>query len=80
MTQKKMRNKFAHNLRKELGVSFVEAHKIAKRVGKLVELRRVDPAAKALRELVLDFWYCLSDLAPLVGVTPDDLDWYDDEY
>jgi hypothetical protein len=85
MTQKKMRNKFAHNLHKQLGLKFVEAHKVASRVGKLVYLDNVDDAYKALRELVLDHWYCLSDLAPLVGVTVEDLDWYecnqyDDEY
>lgn len=80
MTQKKMRNKFAHNLRKQLGLSFVEAHKVASRVGKLVYLDNVDDARKDLRELVIDHWYALSDLAPIVGVTPDDLDWYDDEY
>jgi hypothetical protein len=84
MTQKKMRNKFAHNLRKELGVNFVEAHKIASRVGKLVYLDKVEPADKVLKDLVLDHWYALSDLATLVGVTVDDLSWYEenryDEY
>jgi hypothetical protein len=84
MTQKKMRNKFAHNLRKELGVNFVEAHKIAARVGKLVYLDKVEPADKVLKDLVLDHWYALSDLATLVGVTVDDLSWYEenryDEY
>jgi hypothetical protein len=78
MTQKKMRNKFAHNLRKELGVNFVEAHKIASRVGKLVYLDKVEPADKVLKELVLDYWYKLKDLAPLVGVTVDDLSWYEE--
>lgn len=73
MTQKKMRNKFAHNLRKQLGLGFVEAHKVASRVGKLVYLDKVDPADKVLKELVLDYWYSLKDLAPLVGVTAEDL-------
>jgi hypothetical protein len=84
MTQKKMRNKFAHNLRKELGINFVEAHKIASRVGKLVYLDKVEPADKVLKDLVLDHWYALSDLATVAGVTADDLSWYEenryDEY
>jgi hypothetical protein len=74
MTQKKMRNRFAHNLRKELGITFIEANRIASRVGKLVYLDKVDPAGKVLKELVLDYWYKLKDLAPLAGVTADDLD------
>jgi hypothetical protein len=84
MTQKKMRNRFAHNLRKELGINFVEAHKIASRVGKLVYLDKVEPAGKVLKDLVLDHWYALSDLATVAGVTVDDLSWYEenryDEY
>jgi hypothetical protein len=84
MTQKKMRNRFAHNLHKDLGLSFVDSHKVAKRVGKLVYLDKVEPAGKVLKDLVLDHWYALSDLATVAGVTVDDLSWYEenryDEY
>lgn len=73
MTQKKIRTVFARNLRKSLGLSFVEAHKVASRVGKLVYLDKVEPAKEVLRDLVLTHWYALSDLAPLVGVTAEDL-------
>lgn len=74
MKQKKMRNKLAHNLRKTFGLSFIDAHKVASRVGKLVYLDKVDPVGKVMKELVLDHWSYLNDLAPLVGVTAEDLE------